>query len=132
MEVELTRAYSDDLRGRVLAAVASGSSARGAGRRFGVAPSTAVRWMDRQRLHNETSARRQGKPRGSRLDGHEAFILGLIDEQKDITLTEMVERLEAERDVRISRAMLCIWLRRRGFTHKKRQRMPLNRNALTS
>lgn len=128
----MTRAYSDDLRGRVLEAVATGSSARGAGRRFGVAPSTAVRWADRHRSLGETSARRQGKPRGSRLDAHEAFILALIDEQKDITLTEMVERLEAERDVGISRAMLCVWLRRRGFTHKKRQHTPPNNNARTS
>ncbi len=127
----MTRAYSDDLRGRVLKAVADGSSARSAGRRFGVAPSTAVRWVDRQRSQGETSARRQGKPRGSRLDAHEAFILAMIDEQKDITLTEMVERLQAEHGVRISRAMLCIWLRRCGFTHKKRRDMLPSSNALT-
>ena len=128
----MTRAYSDDLRGRVLEAVAAGSSARSAGRRFGVAPSTAVRWVDRHRSLGETSARRQGKPRGSRLDAHEAFILTLIEKQKDITLTEMVERLEAEHDLCISRAMLCLWLRRRGFTHKKRQLTPPNRRNRTS
>lgn len=127
----MTRAYSDDLRGRVLNAVAGGSSVRGAGRRFGVAPSTAVRWVDRQRSQGEISARRQGKPRGSRLDAHKGFILTMIDEQKDITLTEMVERLQAERGVGISRAMLCIWLRRCGFTHKKRRRTPPSSNALT-
>lgn len=125
----MTLAYSDDLRSRVLEAVAAGSSVRGAGRRFGVAPSTAVRWVDRYRSLGETTARRQGKPRGSRLDAHEAFILGLIEDQKDITLIEMVERLDVERDVWVSRALLCTWLRHRGFTHKKRQRTLPSRNG---
>ncbi|WP_222927825.1 hypothetical protein [Acetobacter aceti] len=32
----------------------------------------------------------RGQSRGSRLDGHEAFIVGMIEAQKDITLNEMV------------------------------------------
>ncbi|EJU12584.1 putative transposase [Sphingomonas sp. LH128] len=42
-------ALSMDLRTRLLAAVDSGSSCRAAADRFGVAPSTAVRWRAQQR-----------------------------------------------------------------------------------
>ncbi|RNJ42684.1 hypothetical protein B5V01_21870 [Mesorhizobium erdmanii] len=45
-------------------------------------------------------ARKQGQPSRSKLDAHEAFILGLIENAPDITLAEIGERLAAERGVR--------------------------------
>ena len=45
--------------------------------------------------------------------------MGLIEERKDITLNEMVERLESEQSVRISRSALSAWLGRHGWTFKK-------------
>ncbi|SEP23259.1 hypothetical protein SAMN05216228_105526, partial [Rhizobium tibeticum] len=33
---------------------------------------------------------KQGRRGGSRLDAHEDFIIGMIEEEKDITLNEMV------------------------------------------
>jgi transposase len=68
----------------------------------------------------ERTARPQGWRRGSTLDPHEAFIVGMIEEQKDITLDEMVRRLDAEASVRIGRSALSVWLRRRGWTFKKK------------
>ncbi|MBA8882124.1 hypothetical protein FHW16_005873, partial [Phyllobacterium myrsinacearum] len=44
------------------------------------------------------TAGKQGRRSGSRLDAHEAFIFGLIDVEKDITLNEMVLRLEHRAD----------------------------------
>ncbi len=43
----------------------------------------------------------------------------MIDERKDITLNEMVERLAGEQSVRISRSALSAWLRGHGWTFKK-------------
>ena len=115
----MARAYGEDLRGRVLAAAVSGASARAAAARFGVAIATAVRWVARAR-DGERGARRQGRPRGSQLDAHEAFVNAMIEAKKDITLNEMVERLTTERDVRLGRSALSVWLRKRGWTYKKR------------
>lgn len=42
--------------------------------------------------------------------GLKSFIVGMIDEQKDITLNEMVERLAAGPAVKISRSALSAWL----------------------
>jgi hypothetical protein len=45
----MAQALSMDLRARLLAAVDSGLSCRASAARFGVAPSTAIRWEARRR-----------------------------------------------------------------------------------
>lgn len=125
------RALSGDLRLRVLNASADGMSARQAAARFGVGVSSAIRWIARARI-GELPPRPQGRRRSSSLDAHEAFIVGLIGGQKDITLNEMVERLAAGPAVRISRSALSAWLRGRGWTFKKSPRMHWSRSDRTS
>ena len=127
----MARAYGEDLRGRVLGATADGASARAAAARFGVAVATAVRWVARAR-DGERGARRQGRPRGSQLDAHDAFVTALIEASKDITLDEVVERLGAERDLHLSRSALSVWLRGRGWTYKKRPHMHWSRSGRMS
>ncbi|MCO7726451.1 IS630 family transposase [Brucella intermedia] len=115
----MARALSYDLRIRVLKASATGMSARQAAGRFGVGVSTAIRWIARA-VEGEPAPRPQGWKRPSLLDAHEAFIVEMIDDRKDITLDEMVGRLSAERQVSISRSALGAWLRGRGWTFKKK------------
>lgn len=88
----MARALSDDLRIRLLKASAAGMSAG----RFGVGISTAIRWIARAR-EGEPTSRPQGWRRPSVLDGHDAFVVEMIDERKDVTLDEMVDRLLTER-----------------------------------
>jgi transposase len=118
----MARALSDDLRLRVLKASAAGMSARQAAARFGVGISTAIRWIARAK-DGEPTSRPQGWRRPSVLDAHEAFVVELIEDRKDVTLDEMVERLSVERQVRISRSALGAWLRGRGWTFKKSPHM---------
>ena len=113
----MARALGDDLRSRVLKASAEGASARSAAARFGVGVSSAIRWIARAKI-GETTPRPQGRKRGSCLDSYADFVLGMIDERKDITLNEMVARLEAERSMRIGRSALSDWLRGHGWTFK--------------
>jgi transposase len=127
----MARALSDDLRGRVLKASTAGLSARQTAARFGVGISTAIRWIARARS-GETTARPQGRRRVSRLDAHATFIVGLIEEHKDITLNEMMARLAAERAVVIGHSALSSWLRAHGWTFKKRPPMHWSRIASTS
>lgn len=125
------RALSIDLRKRVLKASAGGLSARKCAERFGVAASTAIRWIERA-SKGETGPHKMGGARVSRLDAHVDFIVAMIEDQKDITLDEMVVRLAGERDVTIGRSMLNKWLHSRGFTYKKRPRMQWSRSVRTS
>jgi transposase len=53
-------------------------SARQAAARFGVGVSSAIRWVARAKI-GERTPRPQGWRRGSSLDAHEAFIVGLKD-----------------------------------------------------
>lgn len=128
----MSRAYSEDLRDRVLDAVASGSSARGAAARFGIGVATAVRWVRRWRESGERRAQRQGYPKRSVLDLHEAFLLGLVDEQSDITLDEMCARLREERGVSVARVTVWRFFERRGWSFKKRLAMPTSKRERTS
>ncbi|WP_234836148.1 IS630-like element ISRm10-1 family transposase [Sinorhizobium meliloti] len=113
------QALSDDLRIRILKASAAGMSARQAAARFGVGISTAIRWIARAK-EGELTPRPQGWRRPSAVDAHEEFVVALIEERKDVTLDEMVQRLSVERQVKISRSALGAWLRGRGWTFKKK------------
>lgn len=127
----MARALSNDLRSRVLKASADGLSARQAAVRFGVGISSAIRWIARAKI-GELTPHPQGSRRMSSLDAYEPFIVGLIDERKDITLNEMVERLAGEQSVRISRSALSAWLRGHGWTFKKSPPMHWSRTVPTS
>src|SRR3546814_7472235 len=98
----MAQALSDDLRYRVLKASAAGMSARQAAARFGVGISTAIRWIARAK-EGEPTARPQGWRRPSALDAPEAFVVGLIEDRKEVTLDEMVEILTVERQGKVRR-----------------------------
>ena len=127
----MARAFSNDLRSRVLAASDDGMSARSAAARFGIGISTAIAWIASARQGRMTPAR-QGRRGGSRLDMHEAFVVEMIETSKDITLDEMVVRLGEELNVRIGRSAIDVWLRKRGWTFKKRPHMHWSRSGQTS
>jgi len=89
----MSHSFSIDLRERVLRSVLEGGSTRQAAARYGVGISTAGHWFRRYRDHGETSARKQGQPKGSKLDAYETFILGLVEKTPDIALHEIAEQL---------------------------------------
>ena len=128
----MARAYSQDLRDRVLAATAEGFSARGAAERFGVGIKTAIEWVRRARETGETAARKQGHPKGSKLDEHEVFLLGLVAEKDDVTLAEMQAQLRAERGVSTGTTTLWRFFDARGLTFKKRVPTRPSRTGPTS
>jgi len=75
---------------------------------------TAIEWVRRARETGERTARRQGQPKGSKLDPHEAFLLGLVVETADITLVEMQARLRDERGVSAGTTTLWRFFDARG------------------
>ncbi len=128
----MARAYSQDLRDRVIDAAVAGLPIRQAAVRFGVGIATAILWVRRARESGERRARRQGQPRRSKLDPHRDFLLDLIEAKDDITLIEMQERLAAERSVRAGVGTIWTFLDRSNMTVKKRQFMRPSRIGRTS
>src|SRR6266704_7192469 len=123
--------YSLDLRERVVAALEGGMSTAQAAIHFSIGKATAGSWGRRKRSQGDVRPAKQGKPKGSVLDAHEAFILGVLREQPDTTLKEMVERLAAERGVRVVTTAVWKFLDRHDQTHKKRPPMPVSRSVPT-
>lgn len=113
------RAYSDDLRQRVLLTIEGGLSARQTAARFSIGVATAIVWYQRYRETGETTARQQGKPKGSKLDAHEGFLLEMIANKPDSSLAEMVAALSEACDISACQATVWRFLRMRGFTVKK-------------
>jgi transposase len=103
----MARALSLDLRRRVVAAIDGGLSTRAAARRFSIGIATAGPWHRLWRRTGDVRPGRQGKPRGSKLDGHEGFILGLIEEKHEIALAEIAAHLAASRGAAVCPA--TIW-----------------------
>jgi len=124
--------YGNDLRFRVVEAIDGGMSARGAAARFSVAPSTAIHWHRQWREEGSIAPARQGQPPGSKLDAHEAFILGLVEATKDIALAEIAEHLADAQGVRVHPTTVWYFLSKRGLTHKKRPGTRPSKSARTS
>ena len=120
---------SMDLRSRLLAAIDDGMSCRGAAARFGVAPSTAIRWHAQRRETGSFAPRPQGGDmRSRRVEERSDDILALWAARKDITLEELRTGL-AEMGLTVSVAGLHRFFVRRGMTRKKRLAMPSSRTG---
>jgi transposase len=114
----MTRAYSNDLRERVVAAAMKGETTRGVAARFGVAVSTVVKWSQRYR---ETGSVEPGKMGGHRrrvLEPHRVFIEERIRQTPHLTLHRLKDELAA-RGVVVSHNAVWQFLRREGLRFKK-------------
>ena len=128
----MPKPLSYDLRARVLAAVDGGLSCRQAAERFGVSPSSAIRWQALRRAGGDARPKPSGGDRLShRTEAHAALIQAALDEVGDIALTELKARL-AEQGASTSVASLWRYFRRHKITRKKRPLTPKNRIVPTS
>jgi transposase len=113
-------ALSADLRCRVVAAVENGMSARAAATRFGVAPSTAIKWLQQWRRTGSVEPQaRGGDKRSHRLESRATEVLALIDETPDITLAEIVAHLQQRHDLTVAPSTVWRLLDRHGLSFKK-------------
>ncbi|MEH3101734.1 helix-turn-helix domain-containing protein, partial [Sphingomonas adhaesiva] len=113
------KAYSDDLRKRVVAAMATGRSCREVGAAFDVAPSTAGNWWRRYRRESSHAARPMGGDRRSKLLDQAGWIGERLAEVPELTLGEVRSEL-AGRGIEVSYASVWRTVRRLGLRHKKK------------
>ena len=127
----MAHTLSMDLRSRLLAAVDDGMSCRGAAARFGVAPSTAIRWQAQRRETGGFAPKPQGGDmRSRRVEERGDDILALWAARKDITLEELRAAL-AGIGLTVSVAGLHRFFVRRGMTRKKRLLMQSSKTGPT-
>src|ERR1700757_2997642 len=114
----MPKAYSGDLRVRVIEMVRAGASRREAAEVFSLAGSTAVKWLQRW----EKSGSAAPKPRGgcvSPLEVHAMVILEVVRARPDATFVELLVVLE-KRGIRTSRSALWRFFGRHDITFKKK------------
>jgi transposase len=92
------RAYSLDLRDRVVAAVAAGESCRAVAVTFKVSVASVVKWSQRFRATGSAAARPMGGNRPYVLACERDWLLKRLAEQPDITLRSLLAEL-AERGI---------------------------------
>ena len=118
----MPKMYSQDLRDRVIEAVErDGMSRRAAARRFGVADSTAIKWIQHVESRGSRKPVGTGGHRPSVLKPHHDFLMAVRAEKPDITLQALSSRLLAERGIRADTSMLSRYFGRQGITFKKRR-----------
>jgi transposase len=95
------RAYSLDLRERVVAAVGAGESCRSVAATFKVSVASVVKWSQRFRRTGSAAARPMGGNRPYVLACERDWLLKRLGEQPDITLRALLAEL-AERGITVS------------------------------
>ena len=128
----MARSLSNDLRGRLVAAVEGGMSRRSAAQRYGVAVSTAITWLDLWTRTGSFEARPHGGDRRSaRIERHADEVLALVAKTPDTTLAELAQDLEKKQGVRASGSMVWRLLDRHGLTFKKNRPCPASNTGPT-
>ena len=118
------RAYSTDLKERLVRAVADGLPMREAARRFGVAVTTVKRAVVQQRTTGSLERKPiPGRPRAIRPE-HAAILVARLQAAPDATVLEHCAWWAEQQGQTLSEATMWRAMRRLGWTHKKRHWQP--------
>mgnify|MGYP001175089943 FL=1 len=112
---------SEDLRRRVVRAVEEeGMSRRGAAARFEVGVSSAIRWVSEYQKTGSIEPKKMGNPSPPKLAAHRETVLGLLNEQPDVTIEGLRHEL-AERGIEIGYGSVRRFFDSEEITRKKRR-----------
>jgi transposase len=117
----MSKPCSMDLRERVVAAVESGGLSRNqAAARFGVAPSSAIKWVARFRATGSAAPAKMGGYKPKTLRGEHAEWLVARCREKDFTISQLVEELQRERALKVDRRSVWEFLHAHDLSFKKK------------
>jgi transposase len=111
-------AHSEDLRSRVVAEVAAGSSRRQAAARFKVSAASAIRWTALEAQTGSISARPVGG-KTSPLEAHADWLKRLVAQEPDLTLAELEVRLLEGLGLKITERSIRRFFKRHRISYKK-------------
>jgi transposase len=115
----MARAYSLDLRERVVAAVAAGESCRKVATVFQVSVASVVKWSQRSRATGSAAAHPMGGNRPYALAGQRDWLLSRLADQPDLTLRALVAEL-ATRGIKVSYYAVWHFFGHEGISFKKK------------
>lgn len=113
------RAYSLDLRERIVEAVAGGQTKTEAAKRFKVNRSTVYEYLHRHEQGNLKASPPPGRPRTLTAEQVQA-LAAQVKEHAGMSLQEHADLFEAEHKVKLGFSTVNLYFKRLGITHKKR------------
>jgi putative transposase len=121
--------YSKDLRERVVAAIEGGMSRHQAAAHFGVAPSTAIKWMDIYRRTGSVAPGQMGgqKPKAIRGEHHDWLVARC--KTGPFTLRGLVVELLAERGLKVDYRSVWAFVHAEKLSFKKNRTRPRTGSA---
>ena len=125
----MPKAYSLDLRERVVRYVGEGHSRRSAAAHFRVSVSFVVNLVKAVRVRGSLAPKPSGGRRHAKLEPHRAFLLEKVAEKADITMPELAAELAAATCEKADPASLSRWLIRIGYRFKKRMARPVRKGV---
>lgn len=121
------RAYSLDLRERVVASVESGEcTVAQAAERFRVSEASIERWLARQRATGSCAALPHAGGVARKLAVAEKVLRAALKAQPDASLSELCERVAAELKIVANPSMMCRELARLKLPMKKSRSKPVS------
>jgi transposase len=119
------RAYSQDLRDRIVADVASGECTQNeAAQKYAVSLSCVQKLRRRVRETGSSAAKPPSGGAKRKLAAAEAQIRSVLKDRPDIRLTDLCEQIEAQLGIKSDPSLMSRELKRLGITLKKRSSMP--------
>jgi transposase len=114
-----------DLRERVIFAVEQeGMSRNRAAARFGVAASSAIKWVARFRASGSAAPGKMGGHKPKTLRGEHAEWLIARCQERAFTISQLVEELAQERGLKVDRHSVWEFLHTEGLSFKKKSVRP--------
>lgn len=122
------KAYSLDLRKRIVAASEEGSDSQPQiAERFQVSASMVHRLLKRYRESGSCEPRAHGGGASAKLNGAQMLqVAQMIEADNDATLDELCEQVMQKLEVKVSRATMGRITQRLNLTRKKRLSTPVN------
>jgi transposase len=114
----MTKAYSLDLRERVVRFVEGGRSRHAAAAHFDVSVAFVVKLVAAWRGTGSLASKPEGGWRYSKLDPQRDFLVARVGEKADMTLPELAAEL-AQRGTIVAPSSISRWLIRHGYRFKK-------------
>lgn len=115
----MTKPYSDDLRQRVVAAVAEGRSRHAVAKLFKLSPSAVIKWTKRFETTGSAAAKPMGGTRRDVLGKQRNWLRARLREKPDLTLDALRAEL-AERGTMVSLWTIWHFCHSEGLSFKKK------------
>ena len=120
------KAYSMDLRKRVIAACDAGQQTKEVAETFKVSPAWVRRLKQHRRERGDIVPRQGGGSRGRKID--RARLAALVQEKPDATLVELRDRL----GIQVTPWAICKVLQELKLTYKKKRSTPPSKTGRMS